>query len=127
MPISTKCDFCGKPISMPPSRFERSKEHFCCRQCHMRKMNAELNPTRMTPDVRRKLREAHLGSGEGLTYTKFYGKAAHRVAAEQMLGRELLPGEVVHHLDGNKRNNEPENLYVFASQAEHAEWHMMMR
>lgn len=93
----------------------------------MQKMNAELNPTRMTPEVRRKLREARLGTGEGLTYTKIYGKAAHRVVAEQMLGRKLLPGEVVHHLDGNKQNNDPENLYVFASQAEHAEWHMMMR
>lgn len=127
MQITTKCDFCGISISMPPSRFKRSKEHFCCRSCHMQKMNAELNPTRMTPEVRRKLREARLGTGEGLTYTKIYGKAAHRVVAEQMLGRKLLPGEVVHHLDGNKQNNDPENLYVFASQAEHAEWHMMMR
>lgn len=127
MPIATKCDFCGKPISMPQSRFRRSKEHFCCIQCHMQKMNAELNPTRMTPDVRRKLREAHLGSGEGQGYTKIYGKAAHRVMAEQMLGRALLPGEVVHHIDGNKQNNDPENLYVFASQAEHAKWHMLMR
>lgn len=35
------------------------------------------------------------------------------MVAERMLGRKLKPGEVVHHIDGNKRNNAPENLMVF--------------
>jgi hypothetical protein len=43
--------------------------------------------------------------------------------AAQMLGRPLLSGEVVHHIDRDKRNNRPENLMVFASQKEHAAWH----
>lgn len=40
-----------------------------------------------------------------------------------ILGRPLERGEVVHHIDRNKRNNEPENLMVFPSQAHHAAWH----
>ena len=36
----------------------------------------------------------------------------HRWAAEQKLGRKLKDGEVVHHRDGNKLNNLPNNLYV---------------
>lgn len=89
----------------------------------MATLNEELNPTRMTPEVRAKLRAARLGSREGKTYAKSYGRHAHRVAAEEVLGRPLRPGEVVHHIDGNKRNNNPDNLMVFPSQAEHARWH----
>jgi len=34
----------------------------------------------------------------------------HREVMEQKLGRKLLPEEVVHHKDKNKRNNDPDNL-----------------
>ena len=37
------------------------------------------------------------------SYVKFYGRHQHRVEAEKMLGCALLPGEIVHHKDGNKR------------------------
>jgi hypothetical protein len=77
----------------------------------------------MTPAVREKLRAARLGLGSAVGYEKTYGRHTHRVVAEEILGRPLRKGEVVHHLDGNKRNNAPENLVVFSSQAEHAKWH----
>lgn len=41
---------------------------------------------------------------------------------EEKLGRSLQPGEIVHHIDGNKRNNSPENLMVM-TQSEHARLH----
>lgn len=115
------CTRCGKEMYRSPSM--RRGRPFCSRQCHMKTLNEELNASRMTPEVKAKLRAARLGTGEGKTYTKTYGRHTHRRVAEEMLGRPLKPGEVVHHIDRNKRNNSPENLMVFASQAEHAAWH----
>lgn len=77
----------------------------------------------MTFEIRTKLRNSRLGTGEGKSYEKTYGRHTHRVVAEQKLGRSLLKGEIVHHIDEDKRNNDPSNLMIFSSQAEHARWH----
>lgn len=47
----------------------------------------------------------------------------HIVVAEQAIGRALNPAEVVHHCDGNKLNNHPDNLRVFSNQAAHLRFH----
>jgi len=62
--------------------------------------------------------------GQGRTYTKTKGRHIHRVVMEQMLGRPLTPGEIVHHKDGNKLNNSPENLELISSQADHTRAHI---
>lgn len=50
------------------------------------------------------------------------GRGVHRVVAETVLGRSLLPEEHVHHKDENRTNNDPENLQVM-TRAEHARHH----
>lgn len=47
----------------------------------------------------------------------------HRYIAEQKLGRKLTAFEVVHHIDENRENNDPENLLVFRTQSDHARFH----
>lgn len=54
----------------------------------------------------------HLADVRGYAYE-------HRLVAEEKLGRRLLPGEQIHHRDGDKANNDPGNLEVVGSVAEH--------
>ena len=149
MPI-VKCDFCGKEIIRCPSHIH--KHNFCSRQCladfsskdrnpngymdlkpfenisrHMTELNLKLNPKRMTPEIKAKIRKSRLGKGKCNGYSKIYGKPAHRVIAEQTLGRKLLSTEVVHHRDGNPYNNAPENLQVFANNGDHTRFHREYR
>ena len=47
----------------------------------------------------------------------------HRVVAESMLGRKLVAGECVHHKNGRKGDNDPNNLEIVQSHAEHMKEH----
>lgn len=152
MKLSIQCDWCGKEFVRDSYQLKGKKHHFCCRQCladfsnkaknpggyaslkdftniskNMTQINERMNPSRMTKETRKKLREAHLGKGECTGYSKIYSRLAHRVIAEKMLGRPLKPEEVVHHRDGNRYNNIPENLVVFPSVSEHSRFHNEFR
>lgn len=49
--------------------------------------------------------------------------AEHLIVAEQLLGRPVREDEAVHHIDGNKNNNSPENLMIFATKSDHTIFH----
>lgn len=130
------CEWCEKEYEAKSRR-----RKFCSPECHYKhaskkynptgyhkrpdlsEMNKKLNPTRMNNDTRSKLCLLRLGSGRGTGYIKLNGRHLHRTIAEAKLGRKLMKNEIVHHIDGDKRNNSLDNLQVLSSQSEHAHLH----
>ena len=56
-----------------------------------------------------------------------YGKGLHRTIMENYIGRKLVRGEVVHHIDFIKTNNDIKNLYLCRDASEHAKIHQQYR
>ena len=50
----------------------------------------------------------------------------HQLVAEKKIGRYLKKGEVVHHIDSNKSNNDPENLVVLSNN-NHIKLHNLLK
>jgi len=146
-----RCEYCGQTFEKYESQMKGKQHYFCSREClaafkkaggypkvkhpHLSEYNRLHNAERMTPDVRAKisksmtlkyreeLSRARTDRGAGKTYRKHFARHEHRIVAEQILGRPLRKGEVVHHINRDVRDNRPENLMIFPSQAEHARWH----
>ena len=49
----------------------------------------------------------------------------HRLKMELWIGRKLAPHEVVHHIDGNKSNNDIHNLMLFPTKNAHTKFHFI--
>lgn len=133
------CDYCGKKYTS----YQCGKyNHFCSIEC--RRKGAYLMSKNITVEDRKrrsaqitrinktinntaekieKSRRTKSEKGSGKGYKKYYGRHEHRIIAENKIGRPLQPGEVVHHIDGDKQNNNPDNLEVL-TQSEHIKKHL---
>lgn len=117
MPSTCKIEGCNKPVD----------SHGMCGM-HAQRVRRYGDPHYITPEQKRRSnnRAAQLARFDVVketTYRKRHGRHEHRVVAEQMLGRPLEHGEIVHHIDGDKHNNDPSNLMVM-TQDHHIREHL---
>ena len=87
---------------------------------------------KFSQEAKEKMRLSKIGKGKGtslkpngyveITMGENKHRGEHRVIMESRLCRKLKSGEVVHHKDGNRSNNNIDNLEVM-SRAEHASHH----
>lgn len=115
-----KCIRCGTDFAL---KRKQLMQRFCSRKCGLKAMNPPDHNTLVARKSAAARGAKMRGRGEGRSYRKLNGRHAHRVIAELVIGRPLRRGEIVHHRDGNKLNNDPTNLEVLQSQSEHASIH----
>ena len=63
---------------------------------------------------------------KGYKRYKNSGKSVHRYVASRKVGGKIGKGRVVHHRDGNKRNNRRSNLQVM-KRSSHSQLHSRKR
>lgn len=51
----------------------------------------------------------------------------HRLVMEEIIGRPLLKNEVIHHINGDRADNRPENLRLFSEPGKHSRLHYQLR
>ena len=95
--VAVNCDFCGKEIQITRFKWRRSAKHFCSNACYFASIeNPGYHPWRQ-------------------------GQRLARAIISQYF--TLQEGNIVHHKDGDNRNNDRSNLAVYQSQANHMNHH----
>jgi hypothetical protein len=115
------CDGCGGEFSRDISqighhRLNNSVKHFC-NQCGQKVVGKFANSKRLkTFEIGNKLLTGHgyieTCVGDNTSYSGVKGGyiREHIKVMQDYLGRQLIKGEVVHHIDGDKTNNDISNL-----------------
>lgn len=130
--ISKICEYCNKEYFVYPCLYKERK--FCSKECTYKGVGKFIS-------VKKIGRNNPAWKGGEITVCKYIkvhspkhphsdGKGyvfKHRLVMEEHLKRYLLPEEVVHHIDEDKKNNKISNLMLFHNTGAHTAHHHAIR
>lgn len=112
-----RCEVCDTERQVRIAKVERGLFKYCSDECRIIGLNRFQNRKRGSekryPQETDYVRVIDWSTGK----RRFIME--HRLVMEGMIGRRLRPEERVHHINGNRTDNRPENLRLYASQSEH--------
>ena len=122
---------CGLVREVPLWRVRRKKQGALCQKCAILKSTFDRAQgwTNSNGYEAKKIKDDDPFISMGIRGPKGRASiAVHRYVMAQHLGRPLTPDELVHHIDGNKLNNDISNLELTTSSEHHKEhWKTWIR
>ena len=106
--VETFCEECGKPMIVPRHDISRGKGKFCSRSCMGKAQSKDRSGSGSSSWIGgRVVINGYVHVREGKWYVR-----EHRKIIEEAMGQPLRSDELVHHVNGNKTDNDPDNLTV---------------
>ena len=122
--MTVHCIVCGKALE----RNHPKKKNFCCSEHRDIWMRENVDFAKLSRGHKAKHLTALNKERNPHCHIADRGKANSRkarAAAEAYIGRPLEHGEVVHHMNGNAEDNNPQNLLVMPDR-QHRQLHMAL-